>query len=106
MKVYELNACEEYWMQESLGLFVSQEAAIKSLSEQKIMLKYEMDDIIILIVLADEHYSNPDPDKVISRGGEEVTLENCKKYFSSYEFYSVTHQGYDILGIFPREVKE
>ena len=49
MKVYELTACEEYQWQESLGLFASREAAMRSRSRHSTIIQDSDDGLIIAL---------------------------------------------------------
>jgi hypothetical protein len=107
-KVFSLCRCEEYWMQEDLGIYATREAAIKVLedSTEKIMLVYDEDDQTIVIAVDSGHYTDPNTDFIISRKGEKVTKENIQRYLGGgFEFYDLEHAGYAVYGIFPREVR-
>lgn len=103
MHVYALWRCEEYWMQESKGLFASKESAVAAVG--KTLLEKDMNDsFTVLITREEDHYSNSPSDKIIARGGVEVTDANVRDYLNGFEFYDLEHAGYGVWGIYKTEV--
>jgi hypothetical protein len=110
MKVYQLLRCEEYFMQEDHGIFTSPERAKKEIGilypNEKILLEESNDEGIIIVTASPNDHAKPDTTRVVARDGKVVTKENLALYMRSFEFYDITHVGYEVWGIYPVEVKE
>lgn len=104
MKVFELNRCEEYYMQQSEGLFISRERAISELKNVLLRVDYhtELEDYTILIT----EEGNENRKEIISRKEVLVTKDNLEEVLDGYGFYDLEHIDYGVYGVMSREVKE
>ena len=104
MIVYALKRCEEYWMQDDAGLYATAEGAVKAVGPT--LLRKDDCGTVILITVDSEHYANPNVSKVVASDGVEITLENVEDYLYGFNFYDITHGGYNVWGVFAVEVND
>lgn len=109
MIVWSLQRCEEYWMQESHGLFATREAALASIPNRMLVVEEATGETIV-VGQDDSHYRQHAKHAVILPANEyghetEVTLDNVGEFIDGgFSFYSLAHNGYPVWGIFPTEV--
>ena len=114
--VYELCQCEEYWMQESCGLFDSPEAAIQAV-DQTILLeahhKWHDGSDLPLLVTDDSYLHSPASTIPIHVGGDNPPIATPQDLLDflygngprGCKFYDIIHYSYGLYGVYRREVK-
>jgi len=104
MYVYELRRCEEYFMQESHGLFETADRAAKDATGTILLDCTAPDGFRIVVTVSEGHYANPDTTRVVTKTGLVVDCQNIWTAIQGYDFYDIIHAGYDVWGIVQRAV--